>query len=560
MIYIEEREPIKIPGETSFFVKFNYSPLLVDIIKQCTPTNYDKKTNLWEIPIVRLSKFINQASIFDEIQLNVLQDKKELNPFNIELNKHKTKIYEHQKEAIQYGLTHNKWLLLDKPGLGKTLTAIYIAEELKKRNNLEHCLIICGVNTLKINWENEIKRHSNLSCRIIGKRTSSTGRVYYDTIENRIKELKTKLKEFFIIINIESLRSDKILKELNSNTNKFDMIVLDEAHVCKSPTSEQGRNLLKLKNASYKIALSGTLILNSPLDTYVPLKWIEKEHSNYTNFKSQYCIYGGYFNNEITGYKNIDYLEQQIQNCSLRRTKELLNLPEKNIVNEILDMNEKEAIFYQNIANGILEQVDKIEMSTINLLSMITRLRQVTSCPSLLTSEDISSTKLQRTQELIEEITSNGDKVVVFSLFKEPLNQLYNKLTKYKPLLCTGDISDIDISKNINLFQTNSEYKVILCTHSKMGTGVTLNAASYSIFIDSPWTAGMSEQSEDRIHRIGSKKPVFIYKLYCNNTFDMRVKEIVENKQALGDYLIDNKRDQKTLEVLKKLLTKENLY
>ena len=54
MIYIEEREPIKIPGETSFFVKFNYSPLLVDIIKQCTPTNYDKKTNLWEIPIVRL--------------------------------------------------------------------------------------------------------------------------------------------------------------------------------------------------------------------------------------------------------------------------------------------------------------------------------------------------------------------------------------------------------------------------------------------------------------------------------------------------------------------------
>lgn len=166
---------------------------------------------------------------------------------------------------------------------------------------------------------------------------------------------------------------------------------------------------------------------------------------------------------------------------------------------------------------------------------------------------------------IFDEITltilkNKKEKVVVFSLFKEPLNQLYNKLTKYKPLLCTGDVSDIDISKNINLFQTNSEYKVILCTHSKMGTGVTLNAASYSIFIDSPWTAGMSEQSEDRIHRIGSKKPVFIYKLYCNNTFDMRVKEIVENKQALGDYLIDNKRDQKTLEVLKKLLTKENLY
>ena len=87
-----------------------------------------------------------------------------------------------------------------------------------------------------------------------------------------------------------------------------------------------------------------------------------------------------------------------------------------------------------------------------------------------------------------------------------------------------------------------------------MGTGITLNAASYAIFIDSPWTSGMSEQSEDRIHRIGSSNSVFIYKLYCNYTFDLRVKQIIDNKEAIGDYIVDNKKDEKTISLLRNLI------
>ena len=57
-----------------------------------------------------------------------------------------------------------------------------------------------------------------------------------------------------------------------------------------------------------------------------------------------------------------------------------------------------------------------------------------------------------------------------------------------------------------------------------MGTGVTLTAASYMIFIDCPWTSADCEQCEDRIHRIGSKDSVFIYYLWNTDTFDMQVK------------------------------------
>lgn len=554
MIIIQERIPKKIPGITSLFVEFPYNEELIDIIKQCVPINYDKKTHLWEMPLTRLSKFVNLASKIDNIELNLLADTCEepIEP-KLQIN-HKTSLYKYQEDAVKYGLKKDSWLLLDAPGLGKTLTMISLAEELKYKEKLEHCLIICGINTLKTNWKKEIAKHSNLSSMIVGEKISSKGKISYGSMNYRVNQLKNPIKEFFVILNIETLRSDDVIKALLKGPNKFDMIVLDEAHVCKSNTSTQGRNLLKLTKAKHRIALTGTLLLNNPLDCYVPLKWTGNDNSTFSNFKCQYYNYGGLFGNELIGYKNIESLKAQLESCSLRRTKDLLDLPEKTIINEYLDMTEPQALFYNNVLNGVKDQVDKVKLSTANLLALTTRLRQSTSCPSILTTDNIPSAKIDRCCELIHEIVSNGNKVVVFSIFKETLNEIYKKIETYNPLICTGDIPDSIISSNIDDFQTDTEHKVMLCTHSKMGTGVTLTAASYAIFIDMAWTAGMMEQCEDRIHRIGSKNPVFIYRLHCNNTVDLRVKEIVDNKEAIGDYIVDNIQTDKVISILSKFI------
>jgi hypothetical protein len=52
--------------------------------------------------------------------------------------------------------------------------------------------------------------------------------------------------------------------------------------------------------------------MNSPVDAYMPLKWIGKEHSNFSTFKKYYFQYGGLFNNEIIGYKNINVLKDEL--------------------------------------------------------------------------------------------------------------------------------------------------------------------------------------------------------------------------------------------------------
>lgn len=560
MIIIREKTPVKMPGITSLFIEFDYTrePEVAQVIKTCTPCYYNKKTRIWEIPSTRLAKFINGCTGIDDIELNIKKDKILEPEHKYKLSDYKTTPYPYQKDGILYGLNHQRFLLLDAPGLGKTLQIIYLAQELKKRENIKHCLIICGLNTLKTNWEKEINKHSDLSCRILGKRIAKTGTISYGSIPDRIKELKSKIKEFFVIINVETLRNDEVVKLINSGPNKFDMIAFDEIHCCKSHQSSQGHNLLKLTAAQHKIGLTGTVLLNNPLDCFVPLTWIGVNKGTWTNFKIHHCDYGGLWHNEFLGYRHIDDLKDQLASCSIRRTKDLLDLPEKNIINEYLDMEQTQAKFYTNIVEGVLEQVDKVKIRSANLLALIARLRQATACPNILTTENIPSVKLDRCTELVNELVSNNEQVVVFSTFKETLNCLKEKLKDYNPYLCTGDVADSIISKNIDEFQSGTGSPVMLATWQKMGTGVTLNKASYAIFIDTPFTAGQYEQSCDRVHRIGSKRPVFIYNLICNNTFDTRVHDLIISKAAISDYVVDDKIDIRTFDILKNAIKELN--
>lgn len=355
------------------------------------------------------------------------------------------------------------------------------------------------------------------------------------------------------------IKKEKILEKeivynigVTDNENYFANNIL--VHNCKNSSSQQGHNLLKI-TADYTLALSGTLILNNPIDAFVPLKWVGAEKSNLTNFKSTYCVFGGFGGHQITGYKNLDLLKEVIQTCSLRRTKdEFADLPPKTVIKEVLEMEPNHKKFYEDVKAGIKEECDKVELKSNNILSLTTRLRQAASCPSVLTSNNITATKLQRAVELVEEIVSNGDKVLIMSMFKEPVRELERLLAEYKPLIGTGDISDDIVSQNNDIFQNDPSRKVFLGTIQKIGTGLTFNAANYAIFIDTPWTEALQTQAEDRIHRLGSTKPVFIYRLICQDTIDELVDQIVETKGAFSDFIVDDIVDESTVSKLRKYI------
>lgn len=552
MIYITEIKSFKCPGETSLKIDFEYNQDIINVLKQSDGAIWHKTQKFWEVPANQLAFLIDNLTYIDNMRLGFMEDTQEQS-YELTL-KYKTTPFDYQYEDIKWLLNNPNCLLLNPPGLGKTLETIYLAEELKSQENYEHCLIICGINSLKNNWKKEVQRHSSEQCIIIGEKINSKGKVSYTSIKDRAEQLYNKIDEYFVILNIESLRDNLIVDAIRNSKNNFDLILFDEVHKSKTPSSQQGKNLLKLTQVGKRhVGMTGTLLMNSPLDAFVPLKFIGKENSTWTNFKNYYCIFEQKFgHNQIVGYKNINVLKDEIESCSLRRDKSILNLPPKTIIPEYIDMDTTQQKFYENIMNGILDEVDKVKINATNLLGLITRLRQATSSPSVLSTSNIVPTKLERTVDLVEEIVSNGEKVVIFSYFKEPLYILQERLKQYKPLLGTGDLDDKEVSDNIDKFQYDPEYKVFLGTVQKMGTGVTLTAASYEIHIDTAWTYAEFEQTCDRCWRVGTPKPVIIYDLICTGTIDERVWNLLNKKKNISDYMIDGKVND--LDELKELL------
>ena len=173
MITIQEKISEKMPGITSLFLSFTYTPQykdLVNIIKSSGDHWFDKDTKLWELPVTNLSYLLDNLTFFDDIKLILHEDDKHSREQVKTTLDYELKPFPYQQEGIEYGLNHDKWLLLDAPGLGKTKQIIHLAEELKAQKNLEHCLIICGINTLKTNWKKEIAKHSKLSAIILGEK------------------------------------------------------------------------------------------------------------------------------------------------------------------------------------------------------------------------------------------------------------------------------------------------------------------------------------------------------------------------------------------------------
>ena len=197
--------------EESAFLSFEYNNDIIDYIKSLPIRAYDPYSKQWEIPTNYISQIekkfpkmnieiignINKTTYIDEIPKDY---------------KFKTKPFKHQIEAINFGLEHEKFLLGDEQGAGKTKTII---DWCCCNPNTTKVLIICGVNSLKYNWLEEIEKHSNEKGFVLGTRTRKNGKIYEGTKQDKLDDLDNLPEDCkFIITNIETLRlgAEKISK------------------------------------------------------------------------------------------------------------------------------------------------------------------------------------------------------------------------------------------------------------------------------------------------------------------------------------------------------------
>lgn len=557
-IRIGEPEQLKnnILVKKSAFVSFDYRGEIVDFIKQMGTRVYNQYTKSWEIPVNNIIALCNKFED-EEIKISGIYEDLHKQELEVDIPKNfefKTKPFAHQIDGVRFGLNKKKFLLCDDQGLGKTKQIIDFVGCLEKTDTINKVLIVCGVNSLKYNWQSEIETHSNEKGWVLGTRfRKTTGKSYEGSTKDKLEDLNNLPDCRYIITNIETLRagSEKIsktkyhfpiaekLQELCKD-GTISVIAFDECHKSKEPTSLQSRAMINV-TAKYMVAMSGTPLMNNPLDLYFPLHWLGYENHSFYQFKQHYCNFGGWGGSQVVGYKNLDEIRAMMDNIMLRRLKmEVLDLPEKIRKIEYVDMTPKQSQIYKEVYNGVMNEVHKIKFSN-NPLSMMIRLRQTTGWTGIISEKVQESAKMDRMIELVEEITQSGQKAIIFSNWESMTEVAKKKLKEYKPAYITGVTKAEERMVEVERFQNDSSCKVIIGTIGAMGTGLTLTAAQNVIFLDEPWNRALRDQAEDRAHRIGTKGTVNITFLCCKNTIDERIHDLVEKKGQISDALVDGK-------------------
>lgn len=579
MVYIKIAQPERLKptslSKLSAFVSFEYESNLVSIIKSMGTRVYipDKKT--WEIPESAVPMLMSRLHDYDvllrgEMRHETPESHAQL-PSGFVFT---TKPYKHQMEGVIYGLEHESFLLGDDQGLGKTKEIIDLAMCRKQTDGLKHCLIICGINGNKYNWADEVKIHSREDSWILGTRFTKRPpiKMIEGSTKDKMEDLNNIPHQFFWITNIETLRGGSFKEKQGKRTvirfpiaekiqelcdrGIIGMIAFDEAHKAKNPDSQQGKALLSIDCKGPKIPMSGTFVLNNPLDLYLPLRWSGFETHSFYAYKQHYCNMGGFGGKEIVGYKNLDELRSMVSKVMLRRVKgDVLDLPPKVHTIEWVDAYPEQKSLYKDVRDQVRDNIDKVKVHPDPLSEML-RLRQVTGYPGILSSTVTKSAKMDRMEELVEEEVSVGGKAIIFSNWSEMTNVIRHKLKKYNPAYITGEVGSVQRMEEKDRFQNDPNCKVMIGTIGALGTGFTLTAAQLVIFVDEPWNRGIKDQAEDRAHRIGTRGTVRIVTILTRDTVDEGVYNLVQKKGKMADLLVDGKVDGKNVDnVLSYLLT-----
>ena len=579
-------------------VKFKYDPYAIALIKNVPGRKWLSSSKVWTIPNDKLGWLLNEFKGTQYEHQITIQSYEDINknetldattnipdidvsdvPFYV---KEGAAPFKHQIDFMKYAIHREMnghrsgFILADDQGLAKTCETMNLALYNRQHRHFKHCLVICCVNSAKYNWQQDIFDHTRgaekpyiLGTRLKRDKVSircntgtaakvqdlQTGHMYGDPSAPELP--------YFLIVNIEAFRgksgksyifTEEVLKWVKSG--KLQMIAIDEVHKNMSPSSLQGKQILKLKALTGRqlewLPMTGTPIVSRPTDVFLPLKLVDGHNFNsFYMWCKEFCIYGGYGNHDIVGYKNIPRLKAMLQSNMIRRLKsDVLDLPPKIRYTRYVDNTPYQDRLYKSVVAGMLANKNNI-VGSLNPLSQFLHLRQVNGSPELVdNSLKVDSNylkcnaKLVELLDLLEEIHERGEKVVVFSNWVEPLRTLYKFVSKkYKTCCFTGTMSEEDREKHKRVFQNNPEYTVMLGTIGALGTVHTLTAAQNVIFYDEPWTPTDKEQAEDRVYRIGTTRFVNIYTILSRDTVDDRVHDIIYTKQLVSSYIVDGKLD-----------------
>ncbi len=400
-------------------------------------------------------------------------------------------------------------------------------------------LIICK-STLKYTWEREFKVVAGMKSIIMADSVKTSWYQFYTMMGVSVFITNFESLEKFFVTRIDkekgkALSVDNIVWKIHPTTGKamkdlFDYVVVDESHEIRTEDTVKSVVTRGIgRGKEWRIALSGTCIVNKAFDVYAQLDFLG--HTKNTPESRQHFIdrYCGGNGGKSTNMKELNYLLSKY--CYFRRNKkefeiELPDLTMQLIYSDITTRKE-----YNHCANDLASYLKNIRGRTDGQIEKSMNGEIMVQIQALM---NISARgKLRDAIEAIDEVLAAGRKVVVGINQRE----IKEALKKHYPnfFVISGEENASQKNDAEQAFKHLQGAGGIIVSIKAGGVGINLQTSSDIICIENPWHPAIFYQFIARVHRNGQKNKVNAKVLIGKDTFDERIWEIIESKKDIAD-------------------------
>ena len=467
----------------------------------------------------------------------------------------KTKPYSHQLKALEKSWAEDTYALFMEMGTGKSKVLVDNIAMLYDRGAIKGALVVAPKGVYK-NWDSiefpvHMPEHIEYT-KVLWEPTSTKKKqAELDTLFADDDKLK------ILIMNVEAFSTSKGLDFAVSFLNIFvgrALIGIDESTTIKNPTAKRTKNILYIADlAKYRRILTGSPVTKSPLDLYSQCDFLDPNHlghQSYYSFRSRYAHmvdrnFGGRRVQIVGSYRRLGELTTLLDKFSYRVLKEeCLDLPEKVFTKRLVELTKEQDKAYKQMKEMALAMLDDGKlMSTVNVMTQLMRLHQITCGHFKADDGTITHLKNNRIDTLMELLDETDGKVIIWANYVEDIKSIVQSLKK-----AYGDASTVEYhgsvdprvrQENIALFQEKKgPTRYFVGNAQTGGYGITLTAANTVIYYSNNYDLEKRLQSEDRAHRIGQTGSVTYVDLIAEKTIDERIVKSLRDKINIANEIM----------------------
>ena len=474
-------------------------------------------------------------------------------------------LYPFQRKAVEFILLNDgRACVFDEMGLGKTITAATALIELSRAGKASRALIVAP-NAVIEQWREELVGKFNLDPTVV-------------TSKRAWRERAALYDKPLVVVNYELLRTDSDLIIQKS----YDTLILDEATRVKNldtQTSEAVKKLI-VRNV---VALTGTPLENHLGELYNIVSIVKPGFFGRYNedFLARFTLKTsgqGWQSRPMLNPENLPILRNELRQISIRRTKAqvLKQLPALTMQYVYTEPARNQKMIYDILQESLSETVlDEYAFSTgdeagpnpftSNRIRLYTLLREACADISMIAGYlrrkqrentadaqalrespifrkllrvvgrlEPENAKLVELRELVEDLTEQSHKLVVFSQFVPIVNLIHEELSGQgiSTLVYHGQMSNDERNLTLKRFTENSDYRVLASTDAGQ-FGLNLQAADVVVNYDLPWNPARLQQRIARLHRIGQTNKVLAVNFVVKGTIEEHVRDVLERKRKL---------------------------